>query len=239
MATKAIDIDLDVYERLLLLSVQARESFSDILRRELPNPSGWTGRDILDAIEVGSFPPVQLSESDEAAYESVRARFLPEADPLDALADTTVLIDLYRGKSPILDLIRQRPDIAFVISPIVVAELIAGPRSRSSVEAMIAPFKRVGFPEDAPLHFGLSAKHLRETGQMIGANDLWLASIALSLGLPVVTRNIAHFERSKTWTSSATDPRRRASVNAPLRLEAMPEVEANVLASPSSVTPST
>jgi hypothetical protein len=46
------------------------------------------------------------------------------------------------------------------------------------------------------LHFG----HLRKRGQMIGANDLFIAAHARSLGLRLVTNNTAEFGRVKGVT---------------------------------------
>jgi len=38
-------------------------------------------------------------------------------------------------------------------------------------------------------------KGLRENGNLIGANDLWIAAVAVEKALPLVTRNHGHFSR--------------------------------------------
>ena len=38
-------------------------------------------------------------------------------------------------------------------------------------------------------------RHLRQAGLLIGANDLWIAAVALEHSLPLVTDNISHFGR--------------------------------------------
>jgi predicted nucleic acid-binding protein len=43
--------------------------------------------------------------------------------------------------------------------------------------------------------YGQLARELREKGQLIGANDLWISATALHYELPLVTRNTAHFSR--------------------------------------------
>jgi predicted CopG family antitoxin len=47
MATKTISIELDVYERLRALKRSPSESFSMVLRRELPHPMGASAADVL------------------------------------------------------------------------------------------------------------------------------------------------------------------------------------------------
>ena len=44
-------------------------------------------------------------------------------------------------------------------------------------------------------HYARIACRLRETGMLIGANDLWIAATALERGSPLVTRNQTHFAR--------------------------------------------
>jgi predicted nucleic acid-binding protein len=43
--------------------------------------------------------------------------------------------------------------------------------------------------------FGCAYRHLRRNGQLIGANDLWIAATALAYGMPIVTSNVAHYRR--------------------------------------------
>jgi tRNA(fMet)-specific endonuclease VapC len=37
--------------------------------------------------------------------------------------------------------------------------------------------------------------HLEQTGQLIGAHDLWIAATALAHGMSIATDNVRHFER--------------------------------------------
>jgi predicted nucleic acid-binding protein len=39
------------------------------------------------------------------------------------------------------------------------------------------------------------ARHLREEGVGIGDHDVWIAATALEHDLPLVTRNLRHFQR--------------------------------------------
>ena len=67
--------------------------------------------------------------------------------------------------------------------------------SRPRWEAFLAPFFLLPVTPDVAWEYGRTYRHLRGTGQLIGANDLWIAATALADGMPVVTRNVAHFKR--------------------------------------------
>ena len=45
------------------------------------------------------------------------------------------------------------------------------------------------------LLYGQNARRLRESGQLIGSNDLWIGCTAIRHGVPLVTRNDQHFDR--------------------------------------------
>jgi tRNA(fMet)-specific endonuclease VapC len=51
------------------------------------------------------------------------------------------------------------------------------------------------FPDEAALHYAQIRAALKARGSMIGANDLFIASHARSLGLILVTNNTGEFGR--------------------------------------------
>jgi len=53
----------------------------------------------------------------------------------------------------------------------------------------------IGMNSGAGEHYGLLRFELQRQGQMIGSNDLWIASHCLDLGLTLVTNNEREFER--------------------------------------------
>ena len=56
------------------------------------------------------------------------------------------------------------------------------------------------FPDEAAIHYAEIRADLRKRGQMIGANDLFIAAHARTLGLRLVTTNTAEFARVKRLT---------------------------------------
>ena len=67
------------------------------------------------------------------------------------------------------------------------------------------------FPNEAAAHYAQIRAELKKRGQMIGANDLFIAAHARSLGVRLVTNNNAEFGRVKGLTrENWTLPLRRA-----------------------------
>jgi tRNA(fMet)-specific endonuclease VapC len=56
------------------------------------------------------------------------------------------------------------------------------------------------FPDAAATHYAEIRADLKKRGQMIGANDLFIAAHARTLGLRLVTTNTAEFGRVKGLT---------------------------------------
>ena len=101
------------------------------------------------------------------------------------------------------------------ISVITKSELLFGvevsPRRRQD-EAALSAFLRyievLDFPDEASLHYAKIRADLKLVGTMIGANDLFSAAHARSLGLTLVTNNTREFGRvhdlaTENWTIGA------------------------------------
>ena len=88
------------------------------------------------------------------------------------------------------------------ISVVTLAELLYGVRlsskPRQNKEALDAFVKYVSvfdWPEDAAQDYAEIRVHLKQKGQMIGANDLMIAAHARSIGAVLVTNNEREFRR--------------------------------------------
>lgn len=118
------------------------------------------------------------------------------------ILETTFLVDLerehHRGKpGAAVSFLEVNPDARLYLPFIVAGELAAGPsmRDRPRWEGFLAPLYVLPSTADVSWHYGRAARHLHDTGAMIGANDLWIAATGLAYGMPVVTRNAKHFLR--------------------------------------------
>jgi predicted CopG family antitoxin len=80
MATKTISIELDVYDRLRALRESPSESFSQVLRRELPAVRGESTAEVLRRSQMpGGL--LQLSEEQLQDIEVVRETLNRWEDP--------------------------------------------------------------------------------------------------------------------------------------------------------------
>ena len=119
-------------------------------------------------------------------------------------------------------------DVADVCTSVITkAELLYGvevsPRRAQDAAALAAflPYvEAMEFNDDAALHYAEIRADLKRRGEMIGANDLFIAAHARALGLTLVTNNTAEFARVRdltleNWTRryvAAGDSRIRATV---------------------------
>jgi len=90
------------------------------------------------------------------------------------------------------------------ISVITVSELLHGAhrasgdrwaRRRAFVEHVIAAFEPIPITESVARVHAEVWSELARRGEVLGANDLWIAATALAHGLGVATRNATDFRR--------------------------------------------
>jgi len=126
---------------------------------------------------------------------------------MNYLFDTDTCISLLDGRDPdkqqnILNRLEhlRRPEI--FLSTVTVFELSFGVENSrfrepnlAALDAFLLDFRVMPFDETAAREAGRVRAELEKKGQRIGAMDTLIAAHAKSLGLPVVTNNVADFSR--------------------------------------------
>ncbi|MGH9256348.1 MAG: type II toxin-antitoxin system tRNA(fMet)-specific endonuclease VapC [Vicinamibacterales bacterium] len=142
------------------------------------------------------------------------ARFMLDTDTCSYI--------MKRSSQPVMRRLRAIPVTDVCISVVTKAELLYGvevsPRrmqDATALQAFLPHVEVLEFPDTAATHYVQIRADLKKRGQMIGANDLFIAAHARSLGLRLVTNNTAEFGRVKgltleNWTRPAPATRRRS-----------------------------
>jgi tRNA(fMet)-specific endonuclease VapC len=107
-----------------------------------------------------------------------------------------------RSHPALLKSLQETPVSDVCISVITKSELLYGvevsPRRQQDGAALSAFLRYVevlDYPDEAALHYAQIRAQLKAGGTMIGANDLFIAAHARSLGLALVTNNTREFGR--------------------------------------------
>jgi tRNA(fMet)-specific endonuclease VapC len=113
------------------------------------------------------------------------------------IADTDVVVDFFTNTLPfaqaLTDLMKEG---RLAITAVTVFELYAGVRSAKRLKQIEAFCERVPvFPLNllAAAHAGKIYTDLKSKGRTVGNQDILIAGVCLANGLPLLTRNTAHF----------------------------------------------
>ena len=116
------------------------------------------------------------------------------------LLDTNIVSDLVRNPhGNVAQYIRKVGEAQVCTSIIVAAELRYGatkkgsPRLSAQLEAVLGALEVLPFEVPADAAYGLLRTRLEKAGRPVGANDLLIASQALTLGCTIVTDNEKEF----------------------------------------------
>jgi predicted nucleic acid-binding protein len=110
------------------------------------------------------------------------------------LLDTSVFIALESGRR--LD--EQRIPEETAVSVVTLAELQAGVLAANDVDVRarrlatldaVSDIELIDIDESAARAWARMRVHLAESGRRVNVNDLWIAAVAASRGLPVVTQD--------------------------------------------------
>ena len=116
--------------------------------------------------------------------------------------DTTFLIDLQRERvsgveGPAHALLADDPEVELFLPAVALGEFAEGFEDGDHPVLRVVRDLHVLLPvdEDTALAYGRLTRHLRRRGELLGTNDLWIASSALRHGLPLVTADTVGFRR--------------------------------------------
>lgn len=117
--------------------------------------------------------------------------------------DTTFLIDLQRERSAGDDdgaahrLLKGSPEAELFLSTVALGEFAEGfdRPDHPVIAAVRNGHTLVPIDEQTALTYARVTRELRRRGELIGTNDLWIGCTSLGLGIPLVTANVAHFQR--------------------------------------------
>jgi tRNA(fMet)-specific endonuclease VapC len=116
--------------------------------------------------------------------------------------DTTFLIDLQRERGsgvegPAHALLAQDPEVELFLPSAALGEFAEGFEDADHPVLRLVRELHVLLPidEETALAYGRLTRHLRSRGELLGANDLWIAASALRHELPLVTSDTAAFRR--------------------------------------------
>jgi tRNA(fMet)-specific endonuclease VapC len=119
------------------------------------------------------------------------------------LLDTNICIELLRGRRPSV----RRKFLAFdpadfFISIISYGELIVGAEKnsdpvhdRQEIAKLVETISVLPLLPGTAADYGRIRAYLEQRGQIIGANDLWIAAHAVSLQFTLVSENLREFRR--------------------------------------------
>jgi len=121
---------------------------------------------------------------------------------VDFLADTGFLIDLWREARQPGQATRfaaanahRQVGICWIVEGEFLSGSVLADHDAGVVTAFLGRYPIVHSNADITRRYARVFAVLRKRNQLIGPNDLWTAAAALSLDLPLLTRNVNEFSR--------------------------------------------
>jgi len=117
------------------------------------------------------------------------------------IGDTDVIIDFFSGKETSAALVHYLiQDNRLAVSSITAFELYAGITGKRRIQQIDRLFSFIPVLPFALTEAAIAAQiynSLRQSGMLIGNQDICIAATCLARGLPLLTRNLQHFSRIK------------------------------------------
>lgn len=121
------------------------------------------------------------------------------------MLDTNIIIYLIKNKPENVraKVDQLNPNDELVMSFVTYAELLKGAENSSQKARVLHNLEKlieqitVIYPADAQIcqHYAMQFLRLKQSGTLIGANDLWIACHALAEQAILVTHNVREFQR--------------------------------------------
>ncbi len=119
------------------------------------------------------------------------------------LLDTNACIKILNESSTeLIERFQSKTPSEIQLCSVVKAELVYGARKSARpadnlrvLHTFFSPFVSNPFDDECSSNYGVIRSELERTGQPIGANDMMIASIALTCELTLVTHNVGEFSR--------------------------------------------
>ena len=131
---------------------------------------------------------------------------------MELVADTTVLVGLWRRQEWACHYARSNPTASLILPWVVLGEFWNGAIRAGHPTKQVQAFLDMGIPfhdtEQVVEPYARLASELQKIGdyQKVGQNDLWIGAVAIALGRPLISRNCRHFECMKGLEFQALDP---------------------------------
>jgi len=117
------------------------------------------------------------------------------------IGDTDVIIDFFSGKGVSATLVRDLiQDNRLAITSITVFELYAGITGKRRIQQIDRLISFVPVLSFALTEAAIAAQiysNLRQSGTLIGNQDMCIAAICIARNFPLLTRNLEYFSRIK------------------------------------------
>ncbi len=117
------------------------------------------------------------------------------------ILETSFLIDFERerrrGPGLAFAFLERHRDNKLYITHTIAGELAAGLSlsEKGGWEAFVKPFQILAWTAEVDWAYGQTFRYLKNNGLLVGSNDIWIAATALAHKCPLVSANVAHFQR--------------------------------------------
>lgn len=118
------------------------------------------------------------------------------------IVDTNFLISMEReakrgDRGIATGFLEKHASEQFFMPFIVFGEMACGQSAadKRKWQKLCGPFTALPWTKEIAWQYGEIYRNLKSGGNLIGANDMWIAATAIVHGMPLVTNNLRDFER--------------------------------------------